>query len=226
MNRLSPTRGLCLTLALALGCVLPLRAQFSHHRGDAGDRGSAAYRGGFDHARAGQFPARGLPPQLSGQAAAPIERRSPGSGMRAGHLGAWLRQHNTLSLQQQQQALEREPGFRGLPSQEQQHIRDRLAQLDSMPPRQRQRFLDYTEAMERLDPTQRADVRGVMQQLGAFPPDQRHLIGRSFRELRDVPPEQRILLLNSGRYNWMTPPQRATLDNLLRIAPLLPPPEQ
>src|SRR5882757_7964660 len=50
------------------------------------------------------------------------------------HLGQWMDRHRNLSLQQQQSALEREPGFRDLPSQTQQRMREHLGQLNSMPP--------------------------------------------------------------------------------------------
>ncbi len=179
--------------------------------------------------------------QVRQQAPAPIERRppgpmSPGRGAMAGpnpagvqdpkgHLGQWMAQHSNLAPAQQQQALEREPGFRQLPPQQQQHMRERLAQLNAMSPRERQRTIDRTEAMERLSPDQRSQVRGAMSQLGSLPPDQRQMVARSFRELRQLPPEQRFAAMNTARYGYLNPVQRETLTNLIRVAPMLPPPE-
>jgi hypothetical protein len=50
-------------------------------------------------------------------------------------------------------------------------------------------------------------------------------VARSFRELREVPAGQRAEALNSGRYGNLNPTQRATLNNLMRIEPMLPPPD-
>jgi hypothetical protein len=181
---------------------------------------------------------RTLPPAPRGsgrqQAGAPIERRAPVAGPMAGpnpaanpkgHLGEWMNQHGNLAPGQQQQALEREPGFRQLPPDQQQRMRERLTQLNAMSPQQRQRTLERTEMMERLSPDQRVQVRGAMQQLGSLPPDQRQSVARSFRELRELPPEQRAAAMNSDRYRNLNETQRATLNNLIRVEPMLPPPE-
>lgn len=139
------------------------------------------------------------------------------------HLAEWMNQHRDLSPLQQQQALDREPGFHELPPQTQQRMRDRLTQLNAMTPEQRQRVLRNNEHMETLTPDQRSQVRGAMQQLGALPPDQRRVVARSFRELRDLPPDQRAAAMSRVPLNDA---QRATLGNLLRVEPLLPPPEK
>ncbi len=169
-----------------------------------------------------------------GQRVAPIERR-PGmnagqvrlvgpNGRRGGeHLPEWMSQHSSMTLQQQQQALDREPGFRDLPVQTQVQMHQRLAVLNAMAPEQRARTLAHTEAMERLNPTQRGQVRGAMQQLGSLPMDERRLVMRSFRELRMLPPEQRLGMLNSPQYGGLNYAQKTVLTNLVRIAPMLPP---
>ena len=176
------------------------------------------------------------------QAPAPIERRAPpatqptngaggphsgpnranGNGRRGEHLPEWMNQHRGLTLEQQQQALEREPGFRELPSPTQQRMRERLSQLSAMSPQERERIVDRTEVMERLSPEQRTQVRGAMQQLGSLPPNQRQMVARSFRELRQLPPNQRMAAMNSERYRWMNEEQRTTLTNLIQVAPMLP----
>ena len=171
---------------------------------------------------------------------APIERRppptgatvQPGSqphlvgpnGRRGGeHLPEWMEQHRGMTLEQQQAALDREPGFRELPPQTQMQMHQRLAQLNAMTPEMRARTLAHTEAMERLSPAQRSQVRGVMEQLGSLPQDQRRQVIRSFRELRMLPPEQRFAMMNSPRYGWLNYAQRTVLTNLIFIAPMLPP---
>lgn len=180
------------------------------------------------------------------QQPAPIERRAPpatqppngavgphtggpnrtiGNGPKGEHLAEWMNRHSNLTLEQQQQALEREPGFHELPAQTQQRMRERLSQLNAMSPLERQRILDRTEAMERLSPEQRTQVRGAMQRLSSLPPDQRQMVARSFRELRQLPPNQRMAAMMSPRYSWMNPLQKSTLTNLIQVAPMLPPPQ-
>jgi hypothetical protein len=121
------------------------------------------------------------------------------------HLADWMTHHNNLSPAQQQQALEREPGFRQLSPDVQQRERDQLARLNAMPQDQRQRTLERTEMMERLSPDQRVQVRSAMSQLGSLPPD------------------QRVVAMNSARYGYLNPAQRSTLNNLIRVEPMLPP---
>jgi hypothetical protein len=147
------------------------------------------------------------------------------NGRNGEHLAQWMNQHSGLTLQQQEQALEREPGFRELPAQTQQRMRQRLAQLNAMPPQERQRILARTEVMERLSPEQRSQVRGAMQQLGSLPPYQRQEVSRSFRQLRELPPDQRMAAMDSYRYRSLNEAQRTTLTNLLQVEPMLPPSE-
>jgi hypothetical protein len=65
-----------------------------------------------------------------------------------------------------------------------------------------------------------------MQQLGALPQDQRREVARSFRELRQLPPDQRAAAMNSSRYSNLNENQRATLNGLMRVEPMLPAPEK
>jgi hypothetical protein len=137
-----------------------------------------------------------------------------------------MSRHQGMTLEQQEKALEQEPGFRELPVPTQQRMRGRLAELNEMSPEQRQRIIEHTEAMERLSPVQRAEVRHAMQQWGSLPPDQRRAVGRSFRELRQLPPDQRMNVMFSQQYAWMNLAQRSALTQLIHVAPMLPPDEQ
>lgn len=163
---------------------------------------------------------------------APIQRHenmggvARGANTRGEHLAEWMNRHNNLTVTEQQQALEREPGFHELPSQTQQRMRERLSHLNTMPPDQRQRVLDRNEHMEQLTPEQRGQVRGAMQQLAALPQEERRDVARSFRELRQMPPDQRNAALNSSRFSNMNEGQRSTLNNLMRVEPILPAPER
>jgi hypothetical protein len=123
-----------------------------------------------------------------------------------------MSQHSGMTLEQQQAALDREPGFHDLPPQTQLQMHQRLAQLNAMTPEMRARLLAHNEAMERLTPLQRSQVRGAMEQLGSLPMEQRRQVMRSFRELRMLP-----------RYGWLNYEERTVLTNLIVVAPLLPP---
>ena len=141
------------------------------------------------------------------------------------HLEQWMNRHGNLSPQQQQHALENEPGFRQLPPQTQQHLLNRLNQLNEMSPEQRRRFLESTEDMERLTPPQRQQVRGAMQQLRMLPEDRRRLVARTFRDLRGMPPAERESVLHSEQFQGQFSAQeRGTLSDLLAVEPYLPVP--
>ena len=142
------------------------------------------------------------------------------------HLAEWMDRHSNMPLEQQQRALQNEPGFHDLPPQTQQRMLDRLSRLNNMPPDQRRRILERNEVMEHLTPNQRQQVRGAMQQLGALPADRRRVVARAFRDLRDMPPAQRQATLDSeGFRSQFSDTERGTLSNLLAVEPLLPPPQ-
>lgn len=165
-----------------------------------------------------------MPPTTAREAQNPTQSnlRPPGPP-RGAHLGQWMQQHGNLSAQQQQRALESEPGFNQLPAQTQQRMMQRLNRLNSMPEQQRERVISRNEAMERMTPQQRGDVRSAMGQLGALPQNRRHLVARSFRELRAMPPQERNSLLGSPEYRQQfSDEERNTLGNLLSVSPLLP----
>ena len=134
-----------------------------------------------------------------------------------------MNEHRNLTPDQQQQALEHEPGFDSLPPATQQRLRDRLKQLDSMPPDRQKHVIERNEAVEHMTPQQRIEFRSAMQQLAALPPDQRRYVARTFRGLRELSPEQRQNVLNSERFSSLTEAQRSTLNSLMRVEPLLPP---
>ena len=186
----------------------------------AGALGQGAVQGGNYPA-----PVVRVPPAASHAGQAPTQPNSgPGGPPRGAHLGQWMQQHGNLSPQQQQHALQNEPGFNRLPQQTQQRMMQRLDRLNNMPPQQRDRVISRTEAMERMTPQQRGDVRGAMGQLGALPQDRRRMVARSFRDLRAMSPQERNALLNSPAYRQeFSDEERGTLSNLLSVSPLLPP---
>lgn len=141
------------------------------------------------------------------------------------HLGAWLQRHGNLSPQQQERALESEPGFNRLPPETQQKLMNRLQQLNRMPPNQRQRTIDHIEALERLTPQMRQQVRGSFQDFHALPEDRQRMVRKAFRDLREYPPEQRQALMNSSQFRaQFTPQERGILGNILAVEPYHPSP--
>jgi hypothetical protein len=153
------------------------------------------------------------------------EGRNGPRGQKPEHLEQWMNRHSNLPPAQQQRALENESGFRQLPPQTQQHLRNRLNQLDNMPPEQRRRLIERNEAIERLSPPERQQFRGAMQQLGMLPADRRRMVAHAFRNLRAMPPSQRQAALNSDSFrSQFSPGERATLSQLLEVAPFLPAP--
>ena len=236
MRKAITTRGSMIRVVLA-GLLAGLSGVAGAQR-----HGGPGYRRGPSYAMVYVGQGRGYAQQ--GQRPAPIERRPPGGIVRPGqpygapvqkhlvgpngrrggeHLPEWMAQHQGMTLEQQEAALDREPGFRELPPQTQQQMHQRLAQLNAMTPEMRARTLAHSEAMERLNPAQRSQVRGAMEQLGSLPMEQRRMVIRSFRELRMLPPAERFEVLNSPRYGWLNYEQRTVLTNLIVVAPLLPP---
>ena len=136
------------------------------------------------------------------------------------HLGMWLQRHQNLSPQQQERALQSEPGFKQLPPETQQRLLSRLKQLNRMPPAQRQRTLDRIEAMERLTPQMRQQVSTSIQEFRRLPPDRQRMVRKAFRDLREYPPEQRTAMMNSPKFGaQFSPQERSILGNFLVISP-------
>ena len=139
------------------------------------------------------------------------------------HLGTWLQRHGNLSPQQQQRALQSEPGFNRLQPETQQKLMDRLQQINRMPPNQRQRTVDRIEAMEHLSPQMRQQVRASVQELHSLPEDRQRMVKKAFRDLREYPPEQRSALMNSGQFqSQFSPQERSILGNILAVEPYQP----
>jgi phage-related protein len=136
------------------------------------------------------------------------------------HLGTWLQRHQNLSPDQQERALQSEPGFNRLPPETQQKLLNRLRQINQMPPQQRQRTVDHIEAMERLTPQMRQQVRTSFQEFRSLPQDRQRMVRKAFRDLREYPPEQRTAMMNSPKFQaQFSPQERSILGNILAVEP-------
>lgn len=136
------------------------------------------------------------------------------------HLGTWLQRHQNLTPEQQERALQSEPGFNRLPPETQQRLLTRLRQLNTMPAEQRQRTVDRIEAMEHLTPQMRQQVRASFQDFRTLPPDRQRMVRKAFRDLREYPPEQRTAMMNSPKFQaQFSPQERGILGNILAVEP-------
>jgi len=149
---------------------------------------------------------------------------APAVGQRQEHLQEWMQNHKNLTVDQQVQALQQEPGFSQLPLGTQQRMVQRLRELNAMTPEQQQARTSNLEALERLTPQQRQQVRGALLAIGSMPEDRQRLVRKAFRDLREVPVEQRQAILNSDQFHaQFTDHERTVLHNLLAVEPYLPP---
>jgi hypothetical protein len=131
--------------------------------------------------------------------------------------------HHDLTPQQQQKALEKEPGFKDLPQETQQRLRNRLTQLNNMPPEQRRRVLEHNEVISNMTVPQRQQFRGAMQQFSSLPADRRRLVAKAFRDMREMPEPQRQAILSSDRFRGQfSDEERGTISNLLAVEPYIP----
>jgi len=139
------------------------------------------------------------------------------------HLGTWLQRHGNLTPEQQERALQSEPGFSRLAPEQQQRLLGRLRQLNRMPPNQRQRTVDHIEAMEHLTPQMRQQVRASFLEFHTLPDDRQLMMKKAFRDLREYPPEQRQAMMNASQFQaQFSSQERSILGNLLAVEPYHP----
>lgn len=168
------------------------------------------------------------PPRVTAPAhPAPVVRApaGPRNGMNGqGHIAQWMEAHRGLSLEEQQRALEAEPGFRQFRPEVQQRMHEQLTQLNNMSPEQRQRAIARTEWMEQLPPERRLQVHSALSNLGALPEDRRRAVSKMFRSLRDLPEVQRNAYLNAQPVrSQFSDHERGVLNDLFAAQPYLPP---
>ena len=178
-------------------------------------------------AQRGPLRPNGGQPQPSGTySGGRAENMRPGAGgqpVRGQHLPEWMQRHQSLSPEQQEQALRSEPGFSRLPEMQQQNLINRLHKLDSAPPQVRQRILARNEMFERMAPEQKQEIRGASQALSQMSAERNMAVRHAFRDLRGLPPDQRQNVLSSARFQAeFSPQERTILGHLLLIEPYQP----
>lgn len=139
------------------------------------------------------------------------------------HLERWMENHKNLSLQDNLQALENEPGFKVLPPETQQRYRNALTRLYNMSPEQRSRMLNGVEGLEHLTPQQQQRWNEAVQQARSAPPQRRSLMLHAYADLKEMPPDQREEVINSPAFAaQFSDSERSTIRTLLTAAPYVP----
>lgn len=142
------------------------------------------------------------------------------SAQREEHLEKWMQSHSSLSLANQQRALQNEPGFRELPRQVQQNRLNMLGRLYNMNPQQRSRMLNGVENLERLSPQQQQQWDHAVQQLHGSAVPRRSMMIHAIADLREMTPEQRQQVIDSPRFAGdFSPEERQTISTILTVYP-------
>lgn len=133
--------------------------------------------------------------QAQRQANGGIRLQGPGP-----HQGDWLRNHQNLTPDQQEQALRKDPGFQRLPQERQQQLMNQLQRFNRLSPEQRQTMLQRMETWEHLTPAQRQQARVVWDHFRQLPDDRRAAVHQAYQRLLNMPPEQRQQVMSSERF--------------------------
>lgn len=150
------------------------------------------------------------------------QRNHPGQGQ--GYRAAiWLRAHHNLTPEQQEKALESDPGFKKLPPERQAELKNNLRQFNSLPQPQRERALRRWEYLETLSPQQREQLRQANRELKALPDGRELALHRALRALRQMTPEHREEVYKTDRFRNTFSGQEQ--DILKRLAAMSPPEE-
>ena len=161
--------------------------------------------------------------QVQKQVRPPERPRGPGrEAMQQHRAGEWLREHRSMTPEQQRRALENDPRFRNLPPQQQQRYREQLDRFNHLPSEQQNRVLNRMQTWERLSPEQRSQVRQFHQQMQQLPPARQQAVRNAIQSLRAMPPDARQRMIESPDFqNHFSPQERDMLDKASRL-PLAP----
>ena len=119
------------------------------------------------------------------------------------HQGDWLRNHQNLPPEQQEQALRSDPGFQKLPPERQQQLMNQLQRFNRLSPEQRQTMLQRMETWEHLTPEQRQQARTVWDRFRQLPDERRQAVHQAYQRLMNMPLERRQQVMGSERFRGM-----------------------
>jgi hypothetical protein len=140
-------------------------------------------------------PERGRPGPGEQRRRYPPVLRGPGP-----HAGDWLRQHQGLSAEEQERALQQDPRYRRLDPERQERLRKRLQEFNSLPPEQQERILQRMETWEHLTEEQQQQARRLFRSFRRLPQDRKDALAGALRELRGMSPEERQQAIDSEPY--------------------------
>ncbi len=162
---------------------------------------------------AGQHPANG------GNTPHPQQQKNA-SQKGAPRLGAWLRAHKDLPIDQQEKALENDPAFKRLSPQSQSQLKDRLHKFNSLPQQQKEKALRNMEYWEKLTTQQKEQVRQAHQHMETLPAERKTMVRKALRHLRQMSPSERQQEFESEQFKTTFSDQEQTiLKNLAEINP-------
>jgi hypothetical protein len=135
-------------------------------------------------------------------------------------LGAWLRAHKDLPLDQQEKALENDPAFNRRSPQVQAQLKERLRKFNSLPPEQKDKALRNMEYWEKLTPEQKEQVRQAHQHMETLPVERKVMVRKALRHLRQMSPNERQQEFQSEQFkSTFSDQEQAILKNLAEINP-------
>jgi len=136
------------------------------------------------------------------------------------HNGDWLRKYGSLSPEEQEKQLERDPVFQSLAPERQKRLIDRLNIFNSFSPAKKQQVLSRMEWYEHLSPAQQQQADQVFHQYRSLPADQQGQVTKAYKSLRKMNSDQRAQYFNSDEFqNNFNDEQRTVLRGMSDLEP-------
>ena len=136
-------------------------------------------------------------------------------------LGAWLRAHKDMSLEQQEKALENDPDFSHRSPQIQAQLKERLRKFNGLPQQQKEKALINMEYWEKLSKEQKEQIRQAHEHMVTLSPERRVMVRKELRDLRKMTPAQRQQTFDSEQFKaTFSDQEQAILRNLAEINPM------
>lgn len=165
------------------------------------------------------LPSGGQQPAKGGAAPhAQTERggQQPGSPK----LGAWLRAHKDLPLDQQEKLLESNPNFKRRSPQVQAQLKKQLEWFNGLPAQQKEKALRNMEYWEKLTPDQHKQIKDAHQHMETLPAERRVMVRKELHTLRRMPQAAREQRLQSDEFkSTFSDQEQSILRNLAEINP-------
>jgi uncharacterized protein DUF3106 len=147
-------------------------------------------------------------------------KKNQGNDKQEHKAGDWLLKNQNLPADQQEKALESDPGFQKLPPERQAQLKERLRKFNSLPPDERQRAVQRMQFMDSLTPQQREQFQQANQQFQALPENRRLMVRAALRHLKQMDPQGRERIFQSDQFRkTFSPQEQGLLKSLSEISP-------